>query len=519
MLWNTNCCILRQSCRKIRRFIAKSGSVVSIIHKLTLSLFVLSFVVFGLYGAIHMRAEREELRLAMEQATRILASSLQVSVENALRDRQLEDVRELLQQLERIDPSIHIRVYIDDSRVMASDTNTHQDWPDSLEQTLQRIADKGETRLFYFPADKPAHIFLSLPFADAKTVTRGNLTVVRSLSVMNQDLRATERNILVALAAFVLVTSLLCLVLMRVYIARPLKRLGQGMRDFRDGTKPPEPLPVVGNDELAAVTREFNRMIAELTEAYRQLDESTQQRRRLQRALQEADKLIAIGQLSAGLAHEIGTPLQIVNGRARALAGCAETSADVRRAAEIMVAQTERITRIVQRLLDFVRRKPPEPVPCDTGAVIAEVLDMLRYEARRHAIDLRFTRPDRCLLALTHKDWLQQIVLNLVSNALAATDKGGTIIVDLREAVMRRTGEAVPALQLTVKDNGKGIASEHLPQLFEPFFTTRGERGGTGLGLAMVKSIVTEMGGTVAAESGLGLGSCFTVHFPLKECL
>ncbi|MDZ4149619.1 MAG: two-component sensor histidine kinase, partial [Methylicorpusculum sp.] len=93
----------------------------SIVQKLTLSLVALSFFVFGIYGAIHLHAERQDLRIAMEQETQILASSIQVSVENALRDQQIDDVQKLLQQLERIDPAIHIRVYISDNEVLHSD--------------------------------------------------------------------------------------------------------------------------------------------------------------------------------------------------------------------------------------------------------------------------------------------------------------------------------------------------------------------------------------------------------------
>ncbi|MDP2176891.1 ATP-binding protein [Methylicorpusculum sp.] len=487
----------------------------SIVQKLTLSLVALSFFVFGIYGAIHLHAERQDLRIAMEQETQILASSIQVSVENALRDQQIDDVQKLLQQLERIDPAIHIRVYISDNEVLHSDAEI-RDWPDSLEQTLLEIARNGETRLLYFPVDKPNLLFLSQPFIDRKNVTLGNLTVVRSLDPMNEDLQATERTILITLASFVLVTSGFCFVLVRLTVARPLERLGQGMRDFRDGNLPPLPLPVAGNDELTRVIREFNRMIAELSEAYRQLEVETQHKRSLQRALQNADKLITIGQLSAGLAHEIGTPLQIINGRARALVESDTTPDDVRRIAQILVAQTDRMTRIVKRLLDFVRHRPLDPAPCDVAIVITEVLDMLTYEARNKDIALKFNQADDLPRVKIDKDGIQQIVLNLVSNALAAGAPGGSIRVDLHQDLMFKAGSTIPSLQLKVSDTGKGITPEHLTQLFEPFFTTRADCGGTGLGLAVVKTIVTEMGGSVAAESNLGLGSCFTVDIPLK---
>jgi len=490
----------------------------SVIYKLTFSLFALTLIVFGVYGTYHLRTEAQDLRNDVEQETRLLGYSLLISVENALRDRQTEDVQALLQQIERLKPSIDVRIYIQNRNVIRSDAESLI-WPEPVKQALYQAALDGEMKQFYFPADKSEFLVLSLPFNKASTSLRGNLAVVRSLQSMNEELSKTRTFILVSFISFILFSSLLCFFLGQIYITRPLLKLRQAMRAFKNSTEPPKSLPVEGSDEISSVTQEFNRMTVELFSAYRRLEDETQQRRQLQRALQEADKLITIGQLSAGLAHEIGSPLQIVNGRARALASCAEHPDDVRRLADILVVQTDRITRIVQRLLEFARRRPPERVHCDIAVAIAEVLDMLRYEVRRHNIELRFTCPEKLPLMLTNRDGVQQIVLNLVSNALASIADGGTITVDLHEATLTRFTEIIPALRLSITDTGKGIAPEHVSQLFEPFFTTRGDQGGTGLGLAVVKAIITELRGTIVAESEPGKGSCFIVHLPLEATL
>jgi signal transduction histidine kinase len=493
-----------------------SENILRIVSKLSLSLFVLSLIVFGAYGVVELHTERNDLNATLERETRLLAYSLQVAVENALRDRQIEDVRELLRQLERIDPSVDVRVYIRDGRVVRSEAETLP-WAAPLEEILRRAAMSGESRMLYYPDSDPELIGLLLPFSAEETADHGSLAVVRSLAELRGDLRRTERDILVSLVSFVVSTALLCLILGRVYISRPLRRLGDAMHRFRGGDDPPAPLPVDRHDELSAVALEFNRMVEELSAAHRRLDGEMEKRRQLQRALQEADKLITIGQLSAGLAHEIGSPLQVVNGRARALAACAERPDEVRRLADILVTQTDRIARIVQRLLDFARRRPPVSMRADIAHTIDEVLDLMRYEARRRGIELAYDHTDELPQAVVNADGIQQIVLNLVGNALEATEPGGVVGVDLRTACMDAAKREMPALRLTVTDTGKGIDPEHLPHLFEPFFTTRGEQGGTGLGLAVVKTIVTEHGGTVAAESEPGKGSRFTVHLPLSQ--
>jgi signal transduction histidine kinase len=488
----------------------------SIIYKLTFSLFALTLLVFGIYGTYQLRTESQDLRDDVEQETRLLAYSLLVSVENALRDQQAEDVQGLLQQIERFKPSIDVRIYIQNRNVIRSDVESLV-WPEKIEHALYQAALDGEMKQFYFPADEPDFLVLSLPFNKASTAISGNLAVVRSLQKMKEDLSKTKTYILLSFFSFIVFNSLLCFFLGHVYISRPLQELRQAMQTFRNSTEPPEPLPVNGKDELSSVTQEFNRMTAELFSAYRLLDAETQQRRQLQRALQDADKMITIGQLSAGLAHEIGSPLQIVNGRARELAKCGDNFEEVRRIANILVDQTDRITRIVQRLLEFAPRHSSEPMRCDVIQAIAEVIDMLGFEVQRQGVTMTFTHPETLPLLLINKDGIQQIVLNLLSNALAAIVNTGSITIDLSQSSMIYTDKTIPALRLSISDTGIGIAPEHLPHLFEPYFTTRGKQGGTGLGLAVVKTLVTEMGGSIVAETESGKSSQFIVHLPRKN--
>lgn len=481
-------------------------------------MFALSLLVFGIYGTYQLRTESQNLNDDVKQETRLLAYSLLVSVENALRDRQAEDVQELLQQLERLKPSIDVRIYIQNRTIIRSGAESLI-WPEYVEYALFRAALEGEIKQFYFPADDPDFLVLSLPFDKASATMPGNLAVVRSLQKMKNDLNKTKISILLSFISFVLFTSLLCFILGHVYISRPLHELRQAMLAFRNSTKPPDLLPVKGSDELASVRREFNRMTAELFSAYRRLDDETQQRRRLQRALERADKMITIGQLSAGLAHEIGSPLQIINGRARALANGGEDTQEVQRIANILVDQTDRITRIVQRLLEFSPRHASEPVLCNVIQAVEEVIDMLGFEAHRQGVIMTYTHTETLPLLLINKDGLQQIVLNLLSNALAAIVGSGSIAIDLSRNFIVYADKKIPALRLDVSDTGAGIAPEHLPLLFEPYFTTRGKQGGTGLGLAVVKTLADEMGGTVVAETEFGRGSRFIVQLPLRSPL
>jgi signal transduction histidine kinase len=271
-------------------------------------------------------------------------------------------------------------------------------------------------------------------------------------------------------------------------------------------------------DEIGKVAAEFNAMVKELAETRRRLLAEAEARSSLEKGLQRVDKMVTLGQLSAGLAHEIGSPLQILNGRARALSNRADISADVRRTVEILVAQTDRITDIVTQLLNLARRKSAQLGETDVSAATRTIVDLLEPEIKRRSISIEFDAADDLPRILADSDQIQQLALNLLTNALRAAAPGGHLRVTLRSAhFLDRIGEEDrPCVSLVVEDNGVGMDEAVLERIFEPFFTTWGADGGTGLGLAVVKAIVDEHGGTLAVSSKKNTGTCFTVCLPLR---
>src|SRR5690606_2193733 len=141
------------------------------------------------------------------------------------------------------------------------------------------------------------------------------------------------------------------------------------------------------------------------------------------------------GQLAAGLAHEIGSPLQVLTSRARGLDAAADRPHAVRRLSAIVVGQTERITRIVQQLLAVARRRPPRFEILDLRPPMAAILDLLDFEARRRGVELRFEADRHLQSVRADPDQVQQMAFNLVRNALAASGAGDSITVELRRAV------------------------------------------------------------------------------------
>ena len=483
--------------------------------KMSLSLSVMALLLFGAFGLYQVRTEARDLRIAAEREITLLGRSLQVAAENALRDRQLDDIQETLEKLETIQANVEILFYDPGGEVITTSGGSEVSDP-LFEQVLREAVNSSRSTLRFDPADDPVRAVLGVPLLSDDGDLIGRMVVVRPLDDLRRDLAATKRGIVLSVGMFVLITAILSIMLGSTYIGRPLGRMMQAMSRVRHGDFTSS-LPVLGLDEVGRLTEEFNIMLRKLKLARQELEEEGEAKRRLERVLQQADKLVTIGQLSAGLAHEIGSPLQVLNGRARALLASHHNPDETRRNAEILVTQTDRIAKIVDQLLQVTRRRTPQVEAVDLTATVRTVADLMQVEAKRRQVSLSVASDPATPVVQGDANGLQQVALNLVANALVATPASGRVTVTLgrSELASATSSEPQPAAQLVVEDTGCGIAAADRERIFEPFFTTRAAEGGTGLGLAVVKAIIAEHRGSIRVDSTPGAGSRFVVCLPV----
>ena len=233
------------------------------------------------------------------------------------------------------------------------------------------------------------------------------------------------------------------------------------------------------------------------------------ERKRLREQLVQAEKLATLGQLIAGIAHELNNPLAAMVGHAQMLR-LGQQDPKVAARADRIVDAAQRATRIVRNFLTVARRHHPERVAVSVNEIVTKTLELLAYQLRVSNIEVESAlAPDLPQIA-GDPHQLQQVVLNLVNNAIQAMAPGG----QGRLGVTSSLSPDRSTIRLAVTDNGPGIPPEHLPRVLEPFFTTKPQGEGTGLGLAIAQGIVTDHGGTIAVESTLGQGATFTVTLP-----
>ncbi|MCE9577008.1 MAG: HAMP domain-containing histidine kinase [Deltaproteobacteria bacterium] len=472
----------------------------SIRLRLTALLTLLGLALFVGYALIAYRGEERDLRTSTEREVRTLGRALEIALGNALRDRQRMDIDETLAALDAIRPAVEVHVHDAEGATIALSENAIVDR--QIEAMVSAAGTSGTATLVTDPDH--SRIIYAAPLVGDDGAALGAFALVRPLDDLDADLARTKWRLVLTMAAFVIATMFAGVLLGTLYVKRPVARVLEGIRHVRQGDTDAR-VPSTRKDEIGALVDEFNAMVVALDVARQRVEQEVEARLRLERGLRDVDKMVTIAQLSAGLAHEIGSPLQVLSGRGQALV---ERSADpeARRLAEIVVAQTERITKIVEQLLSFGRRRAPQIARCDLAQPIRAVLDLLEREVRRGGVTLRFEPDGGDHMIDGDADQLQQVTLNLVKNALAATPRGGVVTV--------RVARQDDRVQLIVEDNGSGIAPEIQARLFEPFFTTRSAEGGTGLGLAVVRAIVLEHGGAIDVHSTPGQGATFTITFP-----
>jgi two-component system sensor histidine kinase HydH len=224
--------------------------------------------------------------------------------------------------------------------------------------------------------------------------------------------------------------------------------------------------------------------------------------RRLQDEVRRREKLAAIGSLAAGVAHELRNPLSSIKGYATYFGSRFAEGSEDREAARVMVQEVERLNRVISDLIGLARPSDIAPRPVDADFLVRHVLRLVRQDAAHRGVTVQVETPaegqDSLPRALLDPDRFSQALLNVFLNALEAMPNGGELAVRLSAAPGNR-------IAVAVRDTGAGIAPEHLPTIFDPYFTTKSQ--GTGLGLAIVHKIVEAHGGEVSLRSTPGQGT------------
>ena len=313
--------------------------------------------------------------------------------------------------------------------------------------------------------------------------------------------RDPERHtvLLVAGAGAVAICGAL-LVVLTYTVQRPMVELQQKIAQLGAGDLTVAVSFASRNDEIGDLGRNFNHMVEQLRESREEIE-------RLHRTqMSRAEHLATLGELATGLAHEIRNPLAGIAGVIEIVGRDLPATSPARPVVKDVRQEIARINQIVTDLLRTARPHPPRVRKSDLNTTVEHAVMLGRQQALAKSVAIELKK-DPALPEVDHdSDQIHQVLLNLLLNALQAIDQDGKIAVTIRQQGKTAVIEVV--------DNGRGIAPEHLPNIFRPFYTTKGE--GTGLGLSLARRIVEEHHGRIDVASSVGKGTTFAVVLPVQ---
>jgi len=495
--------------------------------RLTLLLLLAVAMVLAGFGYIRAQQERQRLIAELEQEVGVLGNSIKLAIEHALRSRQPQDVQDLLAEIVR-DPNPVDRIRIFDRRLqeIASASNALTARIEIPQAELTQAARTGETRIRFVETSGRPMIYAVLPLKDRRGGISGVLEVTHVAARVERQIQQAIQDQALGLSLLSVTIAVVIWLTVRVSIRRPIGRLVRTVLAFGQGDLSRR-IELRRRDEIGQLATAFNRMAEELQKAQAELIAHGQARLELERQLQQGQKLAAVGRLASEVAHEVGTPLNIISGRAETIRNALPPDHPLEQHVATVLRQTERITGILRQLLDYTRPRRPAARPLPVGPALTRLVELLEPLAQRREVALTAQVAADLPSVLADPDLCQHVLLNLVTNALDATPPGGQIHLsaadgppgpsadapDVRPRI-RRGAIPEPCVTIVVADTGGGIPAQRLEKIFEPFFSTKETGRGTGLGLAIVEDIVRAHRGAIEIASAEGRGTSVLLYWP-----
>ncbi len=484
--------------------------------RITLSTSFLVAVTLAGYAVLSVRGQRAALESQLEEHAREIATPLRAALELRSASSPLPpDSVALNEMLARVLDVWKVQ-FLDAS--LAPPPETPPTGQPQIERLRKLLALKSAVVETFEVGGRPTFIYLEPVRGPARIV--GAVEISRDMGFLDSVLSEDQLRTVVPLAILIGLVILAMSISTRRGISRPIAKLIAGIDDVAKGDLS-HVLLAEREDEIGALAARFNEMTQSLRDARAETRRGVEDRLALETHLRDTAQLATIGQLAAEIAHEVGTPLSVVTGRARAMVKKADDPEAVRKNATIIAEQAGRITRIIQRLLDVARRHagPSERTSTDMNKLATDTLELLEYQLATHKIEARTHLDGEVPRLSGNRDQLQQVLLNLYMNAIEAMPGGGVLEIRTRRVARRRPGLEVDPerryVVVEVGDSGVGIGEKDRAKIFEAFYTSKADSGGTGLGLSVAHGIVKDHDGWIEIDDQrTGPGTVFRVFLP-----
>lgn len=480
-------------------------------HKIILHLIVIGLLSASLLTFLYIRTQRNIINTMSRQKAELVGSLVENTIFTAMKEAKFENVQKTLHDIAFSRDIQKIRILSPQGRVLRSssreeigssiDASTLQKLKSFLSKTDKRdtvfIRPRSTLLSFHTIQNRPQCFECHSSDQKINGVLELNIEYAAAADLLK---KSQIQGILLGLAAL----GILIYVILRLFdklINQPISRLKDKMKDVQEGNLDIE-FPHAKNDEIGSLTKSFTVMVKNLKKANQKIEEL------FNKQMEKAEHLASLGELAAGLAHDIRNPIAGMKGALEIISQKTDPSDPKKEIFAEILLQIEKIYSIIQDLLSYAKPKRMNMKPVSPNDCVQTAIKLANPQLNGKNIQFSFKGLESETLACLDADKIQEVLLNLILNSISAIKDEGHISIELQ---ITNTND----LKIIFSDDGSGIKPEHLSHVFNPFFTTK--KGGTGLGLSICWKIVEAHGGRIDVESRAGMGTTFVIHLPMKK--
>jgi two-component system NtrC family sensor kinase len=506
--------------------------------KILLSVIIVVVVIEGVFLYLNIRSLSRQILEKTEEEAFNLSETIRLSIRNAMIMDRRDEYQRIIDDVAQRKGIVEVRIFNKQGEItVSSDADKVGTVVDKKAEACYGCHREGEAKVL-LPSDSKTRIYhiekqslLGLinpiynepscyPCHPKNLNVLGVLDTMISLEGFEKERAQIYNRMTISGIVSVIVLSLLLSLLLTRFVNRPIDKLLAATKTAAHGNLD-QTVRVRSHDELGELSDSFNNMISELkrsrdaieewTQTLEQrVQERTQELQQVQDQLIRAGKMAALGELAAGVAHEINNPLTGVLTFSSLMLKKVDENHPWKKDLENIVQQTTRCRNIVRGLLDFARQRKPDKKEWDIHTLIDQTLILIEKQARFQNISFVKEFRSGIPVLFIDADQIQQVFMNIIINAAdAMAGNGGTLTIKTNV----RDGMA----EVSFTDTGCGMAKEHLSKLFAPFFTTKETGKGTGLGLAISYGIIQSHNGDIEVQSEVGKGSTFRIKLPIES--
>lgn len=465
----------------------------------------------GTFAMYHLQREQSHLIDVNRQNAQLLLNTIERSIFHSMCTGNQANVQFILEKVGTSEELMAVQIFSPDGTILRSAR------PDALGTMVDsrnlELFKQGKVEGFYEAADGTKVISVLQPIkADGRCVechddTTGVIGILNldfSLTQMYAQLRKTSKTFIIStLVNLIALTGGIALIMNRL-LCNPMRQISKGMQLVEAGDLTVR-MPERSNDQVGQLMYGFNSMVSNLEQAQKELQQFHYQQ------MERAERLASIGEMAAGLAHEIKNPLAGIGGAIDVLADDYSADDPRREVMSQIQKQVSRLNKTVTDLLYFGRPGDPEFTYVDINSLIKQTQLFASQHPEAKNINWIEELTRKLPLLWGDQKQIQQVLLNLMINGLQAM-KGGGVMTVMTDKVTREGRDWV---RVDISDTGTGIPEEELKNIFTPFYTSKTE--GTGLGLPICRQLMIVNGGTLRVSSVEGQGACFTLELPAAE--